>query len=248
MSEPSPQPSPDQPADTPKSSGLSRRHLFMGGALLAVSGIALARNPERRYPNLTKAQYDSLFPRNFAGWTTLPVSELVLPPEGGLSAELYQHILTRTYTNSAGVGVMFLAAYNSEQINNVQVHRPEICYAASGFDIDLSKPYNVVLDQGHIIPARTVEATRDARIENILYWTRIGQDFPQSWVGQRIAMTKANIEGYLADGILYRASVLEADNKQAMAVLSQFARDMKAHTSPLGRRIIFGMDSAPAKT
>jgi len=224
-------------------SGLSRRHLLMGTALLAVSGLAFARSPARRYDDLTDEQFEALFPTAFGDWRTLPVSELVLPPESDLADQLYQHILTRTYVNSQGVGVMFLAAYNSMQLNNVQLHRPEICYYAGGFSIDLSEPHPLEVSaagQEFVVPARAVTAVQGSRYENILYWTRIGEDFPQSWVAQRLAMTKANIEGYLADGLLLRMSVINKDHEQSLRDMQGFINDMLAHTKQGTRNLLVG--------
>lgn len=233
-------PGDETPESDATTKGVSRRHLVMGGALLAVSGLAFARTPKRRYPNLTKKQFEALFPASFGNWNTLPVSELVLPPESELADALYQHILTRTYVNKDGVGIMFLAAYNSEQLNNVQLHRPEICYYASGFSIDRSAPYDVPAGGDKVIPARSVTATSGSRVENILYWTRIGEEFPQSWGAQRISMTKANLEGYLADGLLLRVSVINPDLKQSLGQMSGFLTDMIAHTGKSTRRLLTG--------
>ncbi|BAK67062.1 conserved hypothetical protein [Sphingobium sp. SYK-6] len=228
--------------ETPaQSSRLNRRHIIMGGALLAVSGLAFARTPKRRYPDLNDKQFSALFPATFGDWRPNNVSELVLPPESELADKLYQHILTRTYVNpKTNAAVMFLAAYNSMQLNNVQLHRPEICYYASGFSIDRSRPVEIGLPGGDEIPARTVTATMGSRTENILYWTRIGEDFPQSWAGQRLAMTKANVEGYLADGLLLRMSVINDDGDQSVKQMTDFVTGMMAAGGPQTRRLLIG--------
>lgn len=227
-------------AETPSKLALSRRHLVMGGALLAASGLALAREPKQRYRDLSDKQFEALFPTSFDDWRIHPASELVMPPESDLAAKLYQHILTRTYVNSAGMAVMFLAAYNSMQLNNVQLHRPEVCYYAGGFSIDISKPLDLNLGPNLEIPARTVLASMGTRHENILYWTRIGNEFPQSQVLQRISMTKANIEGYLPDGLLLRMSIINPDNAQSIQLMSGFMKEMLAHSSPEARRLLVG--------
>ncbi|MBO9579945.1 MAG: EpsI family protein [Sphingobium sp.] len=229
----------DQPENPESPTGLSRRHILMGGAMLAVAGAAYARMPKRRFQNIDDKTFEAMFPKNFGKWHTLPSSELIMPPEGDLTAKLYQHILTRTYVNDAGQGVMFLVAYNSEQVNNVQVHRPEICYKASGFDIQDSKPYDIQVSKDQVIPARLVRAERVSRAENIIYWTRIGDDFPQSWTQQRIAMTKANLEGFYADGLLVRASVIDNDESKSIAVLSSFLQELVQNSPPQARYIAF---------
>lgn len=221
------------------SPNVSRRHLLMGAGMLAVGGAAYARMPRRRFPNIDDKKFEALFPKAFGDWQTLPVSELVMPPESDLTAKLYQHILTRTYVNGKGEGVMFLAAYNSEQVNNVQVHRPEICYNASGFKIAETRAYELKLADGHIVPGRVVRAERTGRIENIVYWTRIGDEFPQTWLQQRISMTRANLKGFYADGLLLRASTIEADTERSVTIISSFLRELAANSQPFTRQLIF---------
>lgn len=218
---------------------VSRRHLVMGVGMLAIGGAAYARMPKRRFPNIKDEQFEAMFPKAFGDWRVLPSSELILPPEGDLTAKLYQHIITRTYVNSKGEGVMFLVAYNSEQVNNVQVHRPEICYAVSGFAINQSHPYTLEIGGGHVVPARVVRAERTGRVENIVYWTRIGDEFPQSWLQQRIAMTKANLNGFYADGMLVRASVIDNDTDQSVEKISAFLREMAQHSAAPTRTLAF---------
>lgn len=227
-------------AETPSKMALSRRHLVMGGALLAVSGLALAREPKQRYKNISDKQFEALFPSSFGDWRVHPASELIMPPESDLANKLYQHILTRTYVNSTGDAVMFLAAYNSVQLNNVQLHRPEVCYYASGFDIGISQPMELDVGASRAVPARTVLASRGTRHENILYWTRIGNDFPQSQVTQRIAMTKANIAGYLPDGLLLRMSVIDPDNAESIRLMRGFMANMLSRSGPATRQLILG--------
>jgi EpsI family protein len=230
----------DQAPETGETStALSRRHLLMGGGMIVVAGAAYARTPRQRYPNITDAKFDAMFPKAFGDWQILPASELIMPPGGGLEAKLYQHILTRTYANSAHDTVMLLIAYNSEQVNNVQVHRPEICYAASGFDIKDSQPYDLAVTKGEVIPARIVRAERVTRTENIIYWTRIGDRFPQSWTMQRVAMTEANLQGFYADGLLVRASIVDNDEKKSIAMISEFLRQFALHSPAEARHLAF---------
>lgn len=229
-----------EPAKTPSRLALSRRHLVMGGALLAVSGLSLAREPKQRYKDVSDQQFEAMFPPSFGDWRVHPASELVMPPESELANQLYQHILTRTYVNSAGDAVMFLAAYNSVQMNNVQLHRPEVCYYASGFAIDVSRPLELDLGPDLTIPARTVLASMGTRHENILYWTRVGNEFPQSQILQRIAMTRANIAGYLPDGLLLRMSVIDSDQARSAGLMTHFIEEMLAHSSPATRQMIVG--------
>lgn len=229
----------DAPRNPPAAKGLSRRHLLMGCGLLAVSGLAYARKPQRRYDAIPEDRFDAMFPRAFADWRVMPSSELVLPPESELAERLYEHILTRSYTNSAGQVVMFLVAYSSLQIDDVQVHRPEVCYAVSGFRINDNEPHQLRINDRYTVPARVVEAQANLRHETILYWTRVDDRFPMSWSQQRMAMLVTNLEGYYPDGVLVRASVVNAGDER-IDLLSGFYRDLTRHASPEALRILYG--------
>jgi len=217
---------------------LTRRNLLMGCAMLAVSGFAFARTPTRRFAAMSDKQFEALFPRAFGDWQSMPASELILPPESELANKLYEHILTRSYQNSAGDVVMFLAAFSSAQIEDVQLHRPEVCYAVAGFKIAKNDPYELRFNDQFVVPARVVLADRPLRAETILYWTRVGDDFPAGWTQQRFAMVKANLEGYYPDGILIRASVIN-DGKDDVATLASFYRDMEEHVGKDTKRLLF---------
>jgi len=227
----------------PSKRALSRRHLLMGGALLAVSGLALARRPTRRFQSMSTEQFEALFPRQFGNWHVLPTSELIMPPESELADKLYEHILTRSYRNDKGQVVMFLVAYSSVQIDDVQVHRPEVCYAVSGFAIDNNVPFTLKINDRITVPARSVEANATLRNEHILYWTRVDTHFPLSWGQQRLAMLATNLEGFYPDGILVRASVINAGDT-AIPCLVGFYRDLTQHCSPAALRILYGARDA----
>lgn len=221
---------------------LSRRHLMMGVGLLAVSGIAYARKPTRRIQSVSDKQFDALFPRNFGEWSIMPASELVMPPESELAEKLYEHILTRSYRNAKGEVVMFLAAYSSLQVDDVQVHRPEVCYAVSGFSIDNNQPYTLKIDDRFTVPARLVDANAPMRQERILYWTRVADRFPANWSQQRLAMLVSNLEGFYPDGILVRASLINA-GEQSASILTEFYRALTKAASPETLRMLYGASS-----
>lgn len=229
------------PRGATTASGISRRHMLMGAAMIGVSGLAFARKPVRRYPAIENKKFEALFPAKFGDWATVPASELVMPPESELANKLYEHITTRTYANPRGDVVMFLVAYSSRQIDDVQVHRPEVCYEVSGFEIAANDEHALKLTDKVTIPARAVLARRQMRDETILYWTRVGDYYPGAWSAQRWAMLTANLEGFYPDGILVRASMVNEgkSDAQVIAELSAFYRDLAAHVSPQARKLLY---------
>lgn len=219
---------------------ITRRHVLMGCGLLALSGLTFARTPKRQFPKIDTKKYEELFPQAFGDWRALPAADLILPPESELANKLYEHILTRSYRNREGDMVMFLVAYSSLQIDDVQVHRPEVCYAVSGFTIQSNTPYDLKINDQLDVPSRVVVARSTLRSETILYWTRVGDKFPSNWSGQRIAMLESNLEGYYPDGLLVRASVI-ASGKDDVATLAGFYRDLTAAASPQTKRLLYNV-------
>lgn len=219
---------------------VSRRGMVLGLGMLAAGGAAFARSPVRKYPTLSKEQFEALFPRVCGEWKAHDSDALILPPQDDLSRKLYERLLTRVYVDPTGAGVMCLAAYNSMQIDDVQVHRPEVCYRVAGFDIKNSTPVEERFGGDRMVDARIVETQSPQRAENMLYWTRVGTEFPVDWAQQRMAMLRANVQGFYPDGLLLRISSAQPDLKLAMADVGRFANALYGAASPKARDIIFG--------
>jgi EpsI family protein len=217
---------------------VSRRHMLMGAALLGTAGLAFARQPKRLAPRMPNDQFEALFPKAFGPWKIQPASELIVPPESELADKLYEHILTRTYSGPNDVSVMLLIAYSSAQIDDVQLHRPEICYYASGFQIAEKSPHEFNIDAQHKIPGCVVVANRSFRSETVLYWTRVGEFFPFDWKEQRFAMMAANVQGFYPDGILARASIIEG-KERSLPILEKFYRDLAQACSTPARKLLY---------
>jgi EpsI family protein len=202
---------------------MRRRDLVIAALALAAAGTAEALRPHRKLILLKGGNIDGLVPRNFGDWTAEGSSGLVSPDQAGkLAKSLYSEIVERIYHNRAsGAAVMLLAAYGDTQSDLLQLHRPESCYPAVGYALESSRPAEVPLRGGARIPARQVVATMEDRRENILYWTRIGERLPQSAGQQRRALFQNSVDGYLADGILFRCSAL-GDSGACFALLNQF--------------------------
>ena len=220
--------------------GMSRRSVVLGGALLATAGLAAVREPVRAVKKFSEKDFDALIPRTVGPWKAHDSADLILPPPDQLSQKLYEQLVTRLYVAENLPPVMFLAAYSSIQQNNVQVHRPEVCYPAAGFTITENTPYELMLAQGKEIPSRFLVAEQSGRSEMMVYWTRVDDKYPLKWSDQRLAMAEANLKGYFPDGILARLSMIGLDQAQAGETLSEFARELQKSASPMGRKILFG--------
>lgn len=220
--------------------GLSRRNLLMGGALAAVAGIAYAREPKANPPLIKKGGLEKLIPMTVGNWEFKTSSGLVLPPPDALSDRLYDEMLTRVYVAPNAPPIMFLIAYSGTQDGLLQVHRPEVCYPVGGYDLSQTRNLELPLTASYKLPIRMFSATSAARNEQVLYWTRIGTEVPESWAQQRMAVIRANIRGVIPDGILVRASIMAPDAAEARPYLEAFVKQMIARLNPLGRKLLIG--------
>lgn len=218
----------------------SRRDLLVGGLTLAAAGTAFARMPRRALMGIGPGQLDKIVPTRIGDWQYESASGLVLPPPDQMARLLYDQQLMRSYASPDGLTVMVLMAYGSSQSGMLQIHRPEICYPASGFHLSETRHTDIPFGTGRHIPARSFVARGDTRVEQVLYWSRIGDMLPTSWAGQRLAIVRSNLAGYVPDGLLVRLSTLTDDEMQAQATLKTFARRMLEEMPLAARRMLVG--------
>lgn len=207
----------------PSNKSIGRRAV-MGGILACASGIAYARQPQVTTPILKKETFEALVPRQFGNWDLHSDGGVVLPPPDTLRDRLYDNLVTRVYQAPGQPLLMVLLAYNNVQDGVLQVHRPEVCYPVGGFQ--LSETRKIEIDLGKsVIPANIFTAEAPGRVEQVMYFTRLGEAFPRSWIEQRIAVINANLAGDIPDGMMMRVSVIGIDQARANPILTGFTRE-----------------------
>jgi EpsI family protein len=218
---------------------MRRRDLVFGGIGVAALGAAEALRPRRKIRLLQNGTIEDSLPVKFGSWSSEHSNDYIGPENAGtLTRALYSQIVPRTYFNDqSGEGVMMLAAYGDTQSDLLQLHRPESCYPAVGYNLRLSQPTAVQLSRGVSLPGRKVVAYTEDRVENIIYWTRLGEALPQSAGEQRRTRITQSIEGVIPDGILMRLSVV-GDTDQGFRLLEQFIPEL-LRTIPFNRRKAF---------
>jgi hypothetical protein len=78
----------------------------------------------------------------------------------------------------------------------------------------------------------------------VLYWTRLGNDFPRRWSRQRLAVIRANLRGIVPDGLLVRVSSLGSEMTTELAMLERFMAEFVDTASPGLRTVLFGPTTA----
>jgi EpsI family protein len=225
-----------------------RRHVVFGGLLALASGVAYARMPVQTRTRIAAGALERLMPGDVGGWSYAAASGVVLPPSDALSDRLYDNVVTRVYTAPNAPSIMLLIAYSNMQDGLLQVHRPEFCYSAGGFALSPTAATEVTDSAGERYGANEFTATSVQRTEQVLYWTRIGESFPQSWVEQRLEVVGANLRSSVPDGLLARVSLLDEDSGKGFAIARQFVAAFDQASPTALRKILFGKSGTrPAK-
>jgi len=227
---------------------VNRRDVVVGASCVVAAAAAEVLRPRRRLSFLGAATFDSITPWRIGDWSGRPASDFVaVSPPGSLVAKLYGEIVQRSYHHEGvDADIMMLLAHGDSQTDDLQLHRPEICYPAFGFDLSHDGPVAVPIEKGVFLPARRLIADGPGRSENIVYWTRLGDYLPDSATKQRLDRLKTSMEGIIADGLLARFSIIGPDPSRSFVVLNDFIRTLLLSVSPTRRPAFVGTSLARA--
>lgn len=216
---------------------VDRRKILLGLLFCSAAGLAAWRQPDRHLDYLGRDKLDDVIPKEIGPWKFVAASGLVVPPNDQLSRALYSNLLTRVYSDGVNPPVMLLVAQSGSQTGILQIHRPETCYTASGYQISPVTPEPVQIGS-KVVPVNSMDATADGFVEHVIYWTRIGNSMPASWKQQRIAVAEQNLRGILPDAILVRVSTVRNDADGARATLQSFVRSLINAVPPNRRSVL----------
>ena len=215
-----------------------RRQLILGTALLATAGLANALRPT----DAPAATIDLMraIPLVLGPYRYDSAIALVLPDAGETSQRIYDQVLTRSYVAAGRPPVMLVIAYGAAQDTGLALHRPDACYPAAGYRIEATRAVQARPGEAAATPATLLTATRQDRVEQVLYWTRIGDRFPTSALAEKLDILRANLSGDRPDGVLVRLSVEDGDPAAALAQLQRFVATLLATIGPAARAKLVG--------
>lgn len=226
---------------------IDRRHAIMGIACMAAAGSAAALKPRQTLSLAGPNTLEQAIPNAFGDWVAQPSDAIITPDEeDSLVNKVYNQTVGRLYVKNSGEMVMLLIAYGGTQNDLLQLHRPEVCYPAFGFRIDHSAKAAVTLAPRVAIPGRALTASIPQRVEQILYWTRIGEHLPTDGREQRVAKLEDQFAGIIPDGILVRISTIGDDQLEGLALNRRFAMDLISAMAPPDRPMLIGTEAASA--
>lgn len=202
---------------------MDRRAMLLNGIMLAGGAAAIAVHPSIRAPTGSSPSSSITLPGAFGPWRPLPAERVVLPQADSLSDAAYSQVSAQAYADGLGPVIIVLVAYGSMQTHALQLHRPESCYPASGFEI-VEQTRSLILLNGRNVPVSWLEARRGRRVDRLFSWARIGETFTSDIWEQRATLVKHAFERKLTDGVLVRLSVEAPASDEADRRLAQFAR------------------------
>lgn len=207
---------------------ISIRNLVIGSLMAGAAFGAVALKPTKKISTeQDKFDLEVMIPKTFGTWkldeTVVP---LKLDPETQRKlAKIYDQTLSRTYINQRGEQVMLSIAYGGDQSSNLQVHKPEVCYTAQGFEVMKNVGGQLVTQYGQL-PIKRLVAVQNMRNEPITYWITVGDKAIKTGLEQRIQSLSYGLTGKVPDGMLVRVSTISRDEAQAYQVQDTFVNDM----------------------
>ena len=209
---------------------LLRTALITAALMFAASAAAVALRPTHKLADAgPKFDLETMIPKQFGDWR-IDTSIAPVLPAPDVQAKLdkiYNQVLARTYINSRGQRIMLSIAYGGDQSDAMQVHLPEVCYAAQGFQVKKASLSQIATDYG-VLPVKRVVAQLSNRIEPITYWITVGDEVVNAGYKRKLAQLKYGISGSVPDGILVRASSIDRDEDSAYKLQENFLNNMLA--------------------
>jgi EpsI family protein len=222
--------------------------LVLGAAMAGTSALTGALTPKPRpLEDHEKFKLEQMIPQRFGQWVLDPsVVPLTPDPEQQRVLELiYDQTLSRTYINPRGERVMLSIAYGGEQSKSLQLHLPEVCYVAQGFQMVDEKEDALATRYGEV-PVQRLVARLHERNEPITYWITIGESVTRSGIQQKLRRLAYGLSGEIPDGMLVRVSTIGADQGAAYAVQDRFVQEMLGALAPQDRTRLLGADAGKA--
>jgi len=216
--------------------------VVLGLAMAGTTALTGALTPTQKVAD-ARANFslEAMIPKSFAGWTvdTSVVPLTPDPTQKELIAALYDQTLSRTYVNAQGQHVMLSIAYGGDQSKQLQLHLPEVCYVAQGFDMVKDRRDELATGFGNV-PVKRLVARQNARNEPITYWITIGDKAVMSGLDQKMQRFMYGLSGRIPDGMLVRVSTIEADDASAWKVQDRFVKQMLDAVDPQARARLMG--------
>lgn len=182
---------------------------------------------------------EKIIPSSFRDWEVVEESSkaIVNPQQEVMINKIYNQTLSRTYQKSSGERVMLVIAYGENQSDNTELHYPEVCYPAQGFQISNHKSGAIILSSRNV-PTTKLVAKLNGRVEPITYWTTIGNKVVRRGFDTKLEKLRYGFKGIIPDGMLFRVSSI-GDESQYL-IQEKFISDLMANIEEKYLQVFIG--------
>jgi EpsI family protein len=220
------------------------RGLILLTIMAATASLTVLMRPSKSAADLhAPVILDVLVPQVFGNWKELPnaTAQIIDPQQQQSLQKLYSQTLSRTYTNPQGYRIMLSLVYGKTQRGDLQLHHPEICYPAQGFEVLSNRTAQLPTRYGSI-PVRRLETKLSAeRIEPVTYWAIVGDQIVLDSVHRKAVELRYGLRGYTVDGMLFRVSSVDAGSERAFDQQALFVTQLLGVLTVENRRILAGV-------
>lgn len=203
--------------------------LIAAALMASAAAAAMALTPREKIVDLMpKLDLERVIPEQFGEWQMdkRAVGGVVNPQQTEVLNQIYTQIVTRTYVSSRGYRIMLSIAYGEDQRDSNQLHYPEVCYPAQGFQVTSNRRGVLETKHGEIPVKRLESQISQQRFEPITYWTTVGNQTHVGSVSKKFAELKYGLRGQIPDGLLFRVSSIDRDSANAFRQHEAFIDDL----------------------
>jgi len=208
--------------------------------LLAASSAIFLKPTQKIADQHKLINLETMIPKQFGQWRlddSLAPLQLTQDKQALLN-KIYNQTLSRTYIDDEGKRIMLSIAYGGDQGDAMQVHKPEVCYTAQGYQIQ--KMITNSLDTGYgSIYTKRLLATQGLRVEPITYWITVGDTVAMNSLNWKLVQLKYGLIGKIPDGLLFRVSSL-GDEPNTYQLQEKFIKNLLTVLSPEDRARLIG--------
>ena len=225
---------------------LSRRAAIAAVLMAGVAAGGQAMVPTKKLSVLRGPfKLADLVPASFGDWKTDPQSTggIVNPQTEEMLNRLYSQLLDRVYVDSLGHRVMVSIAYGDDQSDeSMQMHYPEVCYPAQGFQLKTNVRGEVAVPGGNVRVKRLETQFGGTRFEPVTYWMIIGDQQSNTVWQRKMSEIRHGLKGEIIDGLLFRVSSIDRNSTAAFELQDRFIGDLVGAMSKPARKQLVGLD------
>ncbi|MCU6498869.1 EpsI family protein [Rugamonas sp. A1-17] len=202
---------------------------LLGLMMVGAAGTAKLMVPTHYLADTRPAtNLETLVPVSFGDWTEekAMVSAVVNPSVERALKAIYTQTLSRTYINKQGYRVMLSLAYGANQSDGLQLHYPEICYPAQGFEVQAMRSATLQTPRGAILVKQLETSLQGQRFEPVTYWTTVGDVVAIGSFNKKIVEMRYRLGGQIPDGLLFRISSIDTDPQRSFAEHGNFVNQL----------------------